>query len=88
MGRDAMLLQSSLRDSIMFHDVPRTASWAKFSRPFGTSLETGCSRRGFKPLRATRSTEHRRVSLRFLSCSHADSKVVPNSKHFEEYLED
>ena|SRR5580704_9147138 len=38
MGRDAMLLQSSLRDSIMFHDVPRTASWAKFSRPFGTNF--------------------------------------------------
>ena len=27
---------------------PGLTSWAKFSRPFGTSLETGCSRRGLK----------------------------------------
>jgi len=34
MGRNAILdnLQPSLRDSIMFHHVPRTASWAKFSQ--------------------------------------------------------
>ena len=31
--------QSSLRDSIMFHDrYPGLASWAKFSRPFGTKF--------------------------------------------------
>ena len=36
MGRDAILLQPSLRDSIMFHDVPRTTSWAKLNRPCGT----------------------------------------------------
>jgi hypothetical protein len=37
-GRDAILenLQPSLRDSIMLPDVPRTTSWAKFSRPSGT----------------------------------------------------
>ncbi len=34
MDRDSTLdnVQPSLRDCIMFHSVPRTASWAKFSQ--------------------------------------------------------
>jgi hypothetical protein len=38
MGRDAIVdkLQPSLRDSIMLRDVLGLASWAKFSRPYGT----------------------------------------------------
>ncbi len=36
MGRDVILLQPSLRDSIMFLMYPGLTSWAKFSRPCGT----------------------------------------------------
>jgi hypothetical protein len=38
-GLDEILdnLQPSLRDLIMFHDVPRTSVLAKFSRPCGTN---------------------------------------------------
>src|SRR5271156_5130478 len=31
-------LQSSLRDFSTLESLPRTASWAKFSRPFGTDV--------------------------------------------------
>jgi hypothetical protein len=32
------ILQPSLRDLVMLHDVPRTASWAKVNHPFGTEF--------------------------------------------------
>jgi hypothetical protein len=39
MGGAAILLQPSLRDLTIFHDVTQgLASWAKFSRPFGTKF--------------------------------------------------
>jgi hypothetical protein len=47
MGSDAILenLQSSLRDSVMSHDVTQElASWAKFSRPYGTRFVSSGSR--------------------------------------------
>src|ERR1700738_4900438 len=42
--------QSSLRDFSSFEFLPRTASWAKFSRPCGTHFAIG-STRGLQPLR-------------------------------------
>jgi hypothetical protein len=36
-GSPSSNFQSSLRDSSSFESLPRTASWARFSRPFGTS---------------------------------------------------
>jgi hypothetical protein len=40
MGRDAILeiFSRPLLDLIMSVDIPRTASWAKFSRPYGTEF--------------------------------------------------
>jgi hypothetical protein len=37
------MFQSSLRDFSSLASLPRTASWAKVSRPFGTQL-SACSR--------------------------------------------
>jgi hypothetical protein len=34
--REASNFQSSLRDFSSLESLPRTASWAKFSRPYGT----------------------------------------------------
>jgi hypothetical protein len=84
MGREAMLLQSSLRDSIMFHDVPRTASWAKFSRPFGTNFVDLGSHAGAKSqclffpdtnLKADISRLFRPQQLRLEDCGSNDSAI-------------
>jgi hypothetical protein len=51
-GSPSGCFQSSLRDFSSFEFLPRTASWAKFSRPCGTQLHDGrFSRTHFTPRR-------------------------------------
>ena len=51
LGSPSGNFQSSLRDFSSLESLPRTASWAKFSRPCGTILQSlGSQRTHFKPV--------------------------------------
>jgi hypothetical protein len=51
----AAYFQPSLRDWVVFKSNPGLASWAKFSRPFGTEFRNGILTQTLKPVPTSRA---------------------------------